>query len=592
MDSCSTFKSCGKAEKKLEEQDFCRKTRNRIVVISISMVLLISLIVGIAVGVSPPGRRSTGSGENPPSYSADYTSISSMCNVTLYPNSCFSSISSVGGSSNVPAHLNLEGVFKLSLQVALGELVNVSSLPRRLMSSTDNYNVSFNSSDPLTVQALHDCGTLFDHAIGQVKHCIAWIEADLEVGNSPFPDTDSIRTWLSTAITDQKTCQYGLMEARNGSELADFMKMAMKNSMEFTSNSLAIASHVLALLGNLRIPSTRKLLTAKEPKSAEWISKFDWRLMLAGNPKPDLIVAKDDSGNFSTISEALASVPKRTSARTVIYIKKGVYVENVTVGADLWNVMMYGDGMRKTVISGSKNYVDGTPTYSSATFGADGRGFIAKDIGFENTAGPEKFQAVALRSSADQSVFYRCFFDAYQDTLFTHAGRQFYRDCLIIGTIDFIFGNSAAVFQNCRIQPRQPMPGQFNGITAQGKSDPNQNTGISIQHCQIRPFDNLTAQTFLGRPWEDYSTTVYMRSDIDGFINPMGWAQWIPNLDPPSTIFYAEYQNTGPGSEIRGRVSWAGFRHNISEKQAVQFSVESFIQGNKWLPKANVLYDL
>ena len=134
---------------------------------------------------------------------------------------------------------------------------------------------------------------------------------------------------------------------------------------------------------------------------------------------------------------------------------------------------------------------------------AAGRGLIARDMGFKNTAGTVKEQAVALRSSSDLSVFYRCYFDAYQDTLYTHSNRQFYRDCHVTGTIDFIFGNAAVVLQNCSIQPRQPGPDQFNTITAQSKTDPNQNTGISIQRCQITPFDNLTTTTYLGRPWRD-----------------------------------------------------------------------------------------
>ncbi|KAI7756536.1 hypothetical protein M8C21_003813 [Ambrosia artemisiifolia] len=107
------------------------------------------------------------------------------------------------------------------------------------------------------------------------------------------------------------------------------------------------------------------------------------------------------------------------------------------------------------------------------------------DMGFINTAGPEKHQAVAFRSGSDFSVFYRCSFDAYQDTLYPHSNRQFYRECDVTGTIDFIFGNAAVAFQNYNIMPRQPLANQFVTITAQGKKHPNQNTGISIQKCAI-----------------------------------------------------------------------------------------------------------
>lgn len=219
---------------------------------------------------------------------------------------------------------------------------------------------------------------------------------------------------------------------------------------------------------------------------------------------------------------------------------------------------------------------------------ANGRGFIAKDMGFINTAGPDKHQAVALRSSSDKSIFYRCSFDAYQDTLYTHSNRQFYRDCKITGTIDFIFGNSASVFQNCTIQPRQPGPEQFNTITAQSKSDPNQNTGISIQRCRLIPLDNLTAPTYLGRPWRDYATTVVMESYIGDFLDPEGWASWEADVN---TVYYAEFRNVGPGSVIDGRVKWAGVRPNITYEEAKEFTVEKFILGSQWLSESNVIYD-
>lgn len=216
----------------------------------------------------------------------------------------------------------------------------------------------------------------------------------------------------------------------------------------------------------------------------------------------------------------------------------------------------------------------------------EGSGFIAMYMGFINTAGPEKHQAVAMRSSSDHSIFYQCSFDAYQDTLYAHSNRQFYRDCHITGTVDFIFGNAAVVLQNCSIQPRQPMPKQFIAITAQSKSDPNQNTGTSIQHCDITtPLygQNLTAPTYFGRPWKNYSTTIIMQSKIGDFLNPEGWTEWTPLVEPPSTIFYGEYRNSGPGSLLDQRVKWDGYRRNLTDEQASKFTVEALIQGSEWL---------
>jgi pectinesterase len=222
----------------------------------------------------------------------------------------------------------------------------------------------------------------------------------------------------------------------------------------------------------------------------------------------------------------------------------------------------------------------------SAVFG---KNFIARDIGFKNTAGPQKHQAVALMTSADQAVFYKCSIDAYQDTLYAHSNRQFYRECNIYGTVDFIFGNSAVVLQNCNILPRQPMQGQQNTITAQGKTDPNMNTGISIQNCNVSPFGNLSSvKTYLGRPWKNYSTTVFMQSTLGDFISPNGWLPWVGD-SAPDTIFYAEFQNVGKGSSTNNRVKWKGVK-NITNKEAKKFTVKAFLSGDKWIPASGATF--
>ncbi|XP_039145149.1 pectinesterase 3-like [Dioscorea cayenensis subsp. rotundata] len=228
-----------------------------------------------------------------------------------------------------------------------------------------------------------------------------------------------------------------------------------------------------------------------------------------------------------------------------------------------------------------------TVMFSNKTV-AVGRRFMAKGISFKNTAGPDKHQAVALRAGSDQSVFYKCSFDGYQDTLYAHSLRQFYRDCDITGTIDFIFGNAAVVFQSCNIKPRQPLPNQSNTITAQGRTDPNQNTGISIQSSTISALDSLTRPTYLGRPWKPYSTTIIMKTEISAVVDPSGWMPWVAGTVPPETIMYAEYDNTGPGAAVAGRVKWPGYQSSVSDNVAQKFSVASFIAGDEWLPDSGV----
>ena len=218
---------------------------------------------------------------------------------------------------------------------------------------------------------------------------------------------------------------------------------------------------------------------------------------------------------------------------------------------------------------------------------AVGDGFLARDITFQNSAGPSKHQAVALRVGADRSAFYRCGFIAYQDTLYVHSLRQFFTNCYIAGTVDFIFGNAAAVLQNCNIHARKPNPKQKNTITAQGRTDPNQNTGIVIQKCSIGATEDLlpvisSFPTYLGRPWKEYSRTVVMQTEISNILDPAGWLEWDGNF-ALDTLVYREYKNTGPGANTANRVNWRGFKVITSASEAQSYTARNFIAGSSWL---------
>lgn len=225
-----------------------------------------------------------------------------------------------------------------------------------------------------------------------------------------------------------------------------------------------------------------------------------------------------------------------------------------------------------------------------------GQGFLAKELTFQNTAGPSKHQAVALRAGADLAAFYRCDFLAYQDTLYVHSNRQFFINCFIAGTVDFIFGNSAAVFQDCDVHARKPNPNQKNMVTAQGRVDPNQNTGIVIQKSRIGATSDLekvkgSFRTYLGRPWKEYSRTVIMQSSISDVIDPAGWHEWSGNF-ALSTLFYGEYQNTGAGAGTSKRVTWKGYKVITSATEAQQFAPGSFIAGSSWLSSTTFPFSL
>ncbi|URD81155.1 pectinesterase [Musa troglodytarum] len=181
------------------------------------------------------------------------------------------------------------------------------------------------------------------------------------------------------------------------------MSKALNSSSAMTSNALAI----LPSLG-------RRLLSEDEGERGQfpsWVGN-DKRKLLAlsmADIKPDVTVAQDGSGKYKTITQALGAVPKKGNATFMIYIKEGVYKENVMVERSMTNVMMLGDGPTKTKITGSLNYVDGTPTFKTATLAVVGDGFIGKNLGVENTAGAAKHQAVALLVQSDKSTTTRSY---------------------------------------------------------------------------------------------------------------------------------------------------------------------------------------
>ncbi|KAI4332866.1 hypothetical protein L6164_017742 [Bauhinia variegata] len=564
----SLFKSYGKVDEaeqaRLEAQ---RKTRKRIIIIGLSSVILVGVVLA-AVFVTISARNSH---DNSKEGNGDAVSaaVRAICNVTLYKESCYSSL----GLLVQPGKIQPEELFKLAIGVALTEVSKAGQ---------NFYGFFKGVTDNRTKEALDNCGELLGLAIDHLNSSLS--SGEVSSIHDAFED---IQTWLSAAGTYQQTCIDGLEEVKE--DLKNSVVNYLKNSTEFTSNSLAIITSISNAASSLNL---RRLLSLPyhHDEAPKWLRSEDRRLLGEDlRSKANIIVAQDGTGKYKTIADALKHVPEKSNNRTVIYVKKGVYYENLRVEKTKWNVMIIGDGMTRTIVSGSLNFVDGTPTFSTATFAVFGRNFIARGMGFRNTAGPQKHQAVALMTSADQAVYYRCHIDAFQDTLYAHANRQFYRECNIYGTVDFIFGNSAVVIQNCSIMPKMPMQGQQNTITAQGKVDPNQNTGISIQKCNIAPSGNLSSvRTYLGRPWKNYSTTVYMQSTMASFIDPAGWMPWVGN-SAPDTIFYAEVQNVGPGAATNNRVKWKGLRA-ISARQTSKFTVKAFLQGDRWIPASGAPY--
>ncbi|KAL3579541.1 hypothetical protein D5086_021045 [Populus alba] len=429
---------------------------------------------------------------------------------------------------------------------------------------------------------------------------------------------ERVTSLLSGVVTNQQTCYDGLVQSK--SSIAGALSVPLSNVTQLYSVSLALVTH--SLEKNLKKNKRRKgspqgtvtrgvrepleaLIKALRKTSSCHESRNCHRgeRILSDDAGDDGILVKDTvivspygTDNFTTIGDAIAFAPNNSKPEDgyfVIFVREGIYEEYAVVPKNKKNIVLIGEGINRTVITGNHSVIDGWTTFNSSTFG---KLMTTEFIAEGNTAGPEKHQAVALRNNADLSTFYRCSFEAYQDTLYVHSLRQFYRECDVYGTVDFIFGNAAAVFQNCNLYARKPMLNQKNAFTAQGRTDPNQNTGISIHNCTIEAAPDLAmdrnstdsnlTMNFLGRPWKEYSRTVIMQSYIGELIQPVGWLEWngTVGLD---TIYYGEFQNYGPGANTSRRVQWPGF-NLMNATQAVNFTVYNFTMGDTWLPSTDV----
>ncbi len=294
--------------------------------------------------------------------------------------------------------------------------------------------------------------------------------------------------------------------------------------------------------------------------------------------KPDFVVDKAGKGDFETVQEAFDAVPHFRKQETIIFIKNGVYKEKLILPTSKTNVTLIGESVENTIItyddyaSKLNSFGEEMGTTGSSSFYVFGNNFHAKNITFENSSGPVG-QSVAVRVDGDQVIFENCRFLGYQDTLYPHGerSRQYYYDCYIEGTTDFIFGWSTAVFENCEIYSKKG--GSY--ITAASTTEET-DFGFVFLNCRFTAEEGV-ADIYLGRPWRPFAQTVIINSDLGAHIHPEGWHNW-NKPEAESTSFYAEYKNSGPGADVANRVSWS---HQL--KNDADYNLKNIFKD--WLPE-------
>ena len=313
-----------------------------------------------------------------------------------------------------------------------------------------------------------------------------------------------------------------------------------------------------------------------------------------------IVVSADGHGDYRTVQEGIDACPDYSHQEiTRILIRKGTYKEMVSIPHTKFRLYIKGEGADNTLITYDKYAKALWPgrdiavgTSGSASIYIHASYITFEDIAFENSAGEGKEigQAVAVFTDGDFLFFNRCRFLGNQDTLYTYGRfgkfggikRNYFKDCYIEGTTDFIFGTSIAYFENCHIHSKK------NSYVTAASTLQGQKYGYVFVDCRLTADEGID-KCYLGRPWGAYAKTVFIHCELGSHILPEGWHDWEKEGKPDTkkNSYYAEYGNFGPGA--RGpRVKWA---HTLREKDLREYSFEKVMyqsqDGIVWDPYNN-----
>jgi len=309
-------------------------------------------------------------------------------------------------------------------------------------------------------------------------------------------------------------------------------------------------------------------------------------LSFAQSPYITITVAKDGSGNFTTVQNAINSIRDLGPAEALIKIKSGIYNEKIVIPSSKHLITIEGEDKENTIItnddfSGKLNPLTNEKlnTFNSYTFLVVGDNIKVSNLTIKNSS-CNQGQAVALHVEGDRFVMKNSKILGCQDTLYaaTDHSRQYYENCYIEGTTDFIFGQATVVFKSCEIKS---LANSY--ITAAATSKDNQ-FGFVFIDCHLTAKEDIT-KVYLGRPWRPFAKTVFINTTMESHILPEGWNPWKGDKMFPEkekTAFYAEFGSKGNGSNPDKRVEWS---HQLSKKELKNYSIENiFKKSDNWIP--------
>ena len=290
---------------------------------------------------------------------------------------------------------------------------------------------------------------------------------------------------------------------------------------------------------------------------------------------PDtLVVARDGTGEFRTIDEAIEVCRAFMEYQKVIYVKNGVYKEKLIVPSWLTNITICGEDRDKTIITYDDHAnlrLEGTErkmgTFRTYTLKIEVTNITIKNITIENNAA-KLGQAVCIHTEGDNLTFENCRILGNQDTIYTGTPGThcYFHNCYIEGTTDFIFGPSTAWFENCELHSKA------NSYITAASTPQGQKYGYIFNHCRLTAEPGVD-KVYLGRPWRPYAHTLFMNCKMGSHICPLGWDNW-RNKENEKTTRYEEYNNSGAGAPGKQRATWS---RQLTKKEVASVTIKNVL---------------
>ncbi|KAK7356160.1 hypothetical protein VNO80_15426 [Phaseolus coccineus] len=297
-----------------------------------------------------------------------------------------------------------------------------------------------------------------------------------------------------------------------------------------------------------------------------------------------LVDKSNKSSDFISLQAAIDSIPPNNTKWVKIQISAGTYKEKVQISVNKPCIFIQGQGKDVTTIT----FDDHLAPNTSSTFTSFSDNFVASDITFENSYGLQILEdlrnhkirydgirapSLAARISGDKCAFFNCGFVGFQDTLWDELGRHYFKDCMIEGAVDFIFGDGQSYYRDCVLNVTA-----LGAITAQARSLDSEPTGFVFAGGSV--IGNNTGNTLLGRGYRPCSRVIFYKTNLGSVVRPVGWHAW-HSKDNVSCLFYSEILCSGPGSDTSQRVPW---EKNLTLTQFAQnYSLQVFINSDGWL---------